>query len=64
MNVGLNELADLFKGSQLKKSLKKQGVLGFFYIKVCACWPNEHCDMKTALALIFDGKRCSGTQRR
>lgn len=30
MNVGLNELADLFKGSQLKKSFKKQGVLGVF----------------------------------
>lgn len=29
MNVGLNELADLFKGSQLKKSLKN-GVLGGF----------------------------------
>lgn len=38
--------------------------LGVFYIKVCACWPNEHCDMKTALTLIFDGKRCPGTQRR
>lgn len=37
MNVGLNELADLFKGSQLKKSLKKQGVLFFFYISYERC---------------------------